>query len=82
MVYGGVSWDPPYNLFKKYGIDLEEEANEIKKEICVKCLEDNQIETGGKIISDAAIKLGLKWEKISRFFIDSNKFKQNLKKNE
>lgn len=76
MIYGGVSWDPPYNLFKRYGIDLEEEVNEIKNEICVKCLEDNQIGTGGKIISDAAIKLGLKWEKISRFFIDSNKFKQ------
>jgi choline dehydrogenase-like flavoprotein len=77
LVYGGVSWDPPFDLFeKKYGIDLKNEVERIKEEIIVKPLEDSQMGPVGKLIKESAVKSGLKWEKIDRFFNAPEKFSQ------
>ncbi len=76
LTYGGVSWDPPFELFEKYGIDLKEEVNSIKQEITVKTLDDSQMGPAAKVIKRSATKMGLKWEKIDRFFQAPEKFKQ------
>lgn len=77
LVYGGVSWDPPFDLFEqKYGIDLKSEVECIKQEIIVKPLEDWQMGPVGKLIKESAVKLGLKWRKIDRFFKAPEKFRQ------
>ncbi len=75
MAYGGVSWDPPVEKFKGYGIDLAEYVEEIKKEIVVQPLEDEQMGPAAKLISKSARELGLGWHKIDRFFEDPAKFK-------
>lgn len=75
MAYGGVSWDPPLQKFKEYGIDLSQELKELKDEIVVKPLSDYQMGPAAKIISKSAKELGLGWGKIDRFFQDPDKFK-------
>jgi len=77
MVYGGVAWDPPYEEFGKLGINLEEEVAEIKKEIIIQPLADDQIGEGGKRIKKAAEDLGIGWHKIDRFFDDPEKFEHS-----
>ncbi|MGD9971995.1 MAG: GMC family oxidoreductase N-terminal domain-containing protein [Desulfatirhabdiaceae bacterium] len=77
LVYGGVSWDPPFDLFKeKYGIDLKSEVESIKQEIIVKPLDDSQMGPVGQLLKKSAVKLGLKWENIDRFFKAPEKFRQ------
>lgn len=75
MVFGGVSWDPPIERLKEYGVDINEEVQEIKNEITIKPLEQEQMGEAAKIISKSASQLGLKWKKIDRLFADSAKFK-------
>ncbi|MGD9823138.1 GMC family oxidoreductase N-terminal domain-containing protein [Desulfobacter sp.] len=75
MAYGGVSWDPPKNTFHKYGINLGDAVNSIKKEIIIKPLTDEQMGPAAKLISKSARELGIKWNKIDRFFKDPTKFK-------
>lgn len=76
LAYGGVAWDPPYDLFRKYGINLEKEVEEIKKEIIIKPLEDHQMGPAAKLIRKSALELGIEWHKIDRFFCSPEKFKQ------
>ncbi len=77
LVYSGIAWEPPLDLFKQqYGIDLKNEVEYIKQEIIVKPLEDWQMGPAGKLIRDSAIKLGLHWKKIDRLFKDPEKFRQ------
>lgn len=75
MVYGGVSWDPPLEKFMGYGVDISKEVEEIKEEIAIMPLTDNQLGTGAKLISRSAHELGIKWNKIDRLFQDPTKFK-------
>ena len=74
MAYGGVSWDPPLDKFKRYGIDLSEAVKEIKEEITIEPLTDDQMGPAAKVISNSAIELGIEWNKIDRFFQDPEKF--------
>ena len=76
MAYGGVSWDPPYDLFKEKGINLEQEVEEIKKEITIVPLKDQQLGPAALRIKQSACELGLEWEILDRFFESADKFKQ------
>lgn len=74
MVYGGVSWNPPLEKFQKYGIDLSNAVEEIKEEIIIQPLTDEQIGLAAKLIRKSALELGIEWNKIGRFFQDPKKF--------
>jgi len=76
LAYGGVSWDPPYDLFKRFGIDIVKEVEEIKNEITIKPLEANQMGPAAQLINKSALELEIKWEKLDRFFLSAEKFKQ------
>lgn len=75
MAYGGVSWDPPLDEFKSYGVDLSGSVEEIKREIIVKPLDDEQMGPAADLISKSAHELGIEWNKIDRFFQAPEKFK-------
>ncbi|WP_310598888.1 GMC family oxidoreductase N-terminal domain-containing protein [Desulfobulbus sp.] len=77
LVYGGASWDPPLQLFEKYGVNIKDEIDDIKKEIIIRPLQDHEMGVSGRIIKEAAIKTGLKWKNIDRFFLNPDKFKQS-----
>lgn len=74
LVYGGLSWDPPNDIFQKYGINLSEEVDEIKNEICIKPLDSYQMGPVAKMISTSAKELGYDWREIDRLFNDPGKF--------
>lgn len=76
MAYGGVSWDPPYELFLKYNIELEQYVEEIKKEICIMPLKENQLGEGAKKIKKSADALGYDWNFLDRFFANPRNFRQ------
>lgn len=67
MMFCGTAWDPPFNMFKKYGINLSKETNEIKKELTVQPVPDDIIGPRSKLIAQSARDLGFKWENINKF---------------
>ncbi|WP_028319200.1 GMC family oxidoreductase N-terminal domain-containing protein [Desulfobulbus elongatus] len=77
LVYGGVSWDPPLKLFEKYGVDIKNELDSVKNEIIIRPLAPSEMGAAGKRIRDAAIRVGLNWQNIDRFFLDPEKFRQS-----
>ncbi len=73
MMYTASAWDPPYEQFKKYGVNFDpEETEKIKKELHVAPLPDSYIGPAAAAIMDSALDLGYKWEKISKF-VDTSK---------
>jgi len=76
LVYGGVSWDPPFERFEKYGIDLVHEVESIKQQIVVRPLGDSQMGPAARLIKESACRLGLKWETIDRLLQSPEKFAQ------
>lgn len=74
MSYGGVSWDPPVDRFKNFGIDLSEFTEDIKQEIVIKPLTDAQMGPAAQLIGKSARELGFEWKKIDRLFKDPEKF--------
>ncbi|MEL7669101.1 FAD-dependent oxidoreductase [Methanobacterium sp.] len=53
--------------FKKLGIDLSSEFEEIEKELCINTLPDSHFGEGTKKIMDAARSLGLEIQKMPKF---------------
>jgi choline dehydrogenase-like flavoprotein len=68
----GVALPPPYEKLNAYGIDLEEDVAETKKELGIAPLPDKLIGPMGHRIMESAQDLGLDWQKIPKF-IDSSK---------
>ena len=66
VVYGGLAFKPPGWLKEKYGIDLEEEADEFYGEVPIGPLPDSHIGPGARKIMEAARKMGLDWKPIDR----------------
>jgi choline dehydrogenase-like flavoprotein len=67
VVYGGLAFKPPAWLKAKYGIDLQEEVDEVYREVPVKPLPDTHIGPGAQKILRAARDMGLDWKPNDRF---------------
>lgn len=68
MVYTASAWDPPYESFKQYGVDLDpEETKKIRKELHAGPLPDSYIGPAATRIMEAALDLGYDWEKVDKF---------------
>lgn len=76
LMYGGVSWDPDYDLFDTFDIDLRDSVEDIKNEITISPLKDDQMGPAAKMINKSALEMGFGWEKIDRLFESPDKFKQ------
>ena len=73
-LYFGVADLPPIAVFKKLGIDLTKELEEIRKEIPIAELPDKLIGPQSLILREAASKLGYEWKK-KLMLIDQSKCK-------
>ncbi len=67
VFFCATAFDPPYDMMKSYGIDIETEVEDLKKEIPIGPLKDELIGPGAKMISDSALDLGYEWNKINKF---------------
>jgi len=67
VVYYATAWEPPYEYWDKYGIDLRGEAAEIKKDVPIGPLKDELIGPSAKMIAKSALDLGYNWQKLNKF---------------
>ncbi|OGO29833.1 MAG: glucose-methanol-choline oxidoreductase [Chloroflexi bacterium RBG_16_54_18] len=73
IIYGGSSiaayasaFDPPYEMFDKYGIDLRPEVAEAKKELPIAPLADELVGPAARRIMESALELGYDWQKLPK----------------
>ena len=57
----------PVEMFKKYGIDVSKEVEEMRKELPVAPLKDEMIGPMAARIMDSARELGYSWQKLDKF---------------
>ncbi len=67
IVYYATAWEPPFEYWDKYGINLRNEAAEIKKEVPINPLKDELIGPSAKMIAQSARDLGYNWQKLNKF---------------
>jgi choline dehydrogenase-like flavoprotein len=67
IFYCATAFDPPYKTFNSYGIALEDEINELKKELPITPLSDDLIGPGARLMMNSALDLGYKWKKLNKF---------------
>ncbi len=79
VVYCGTAVRPPAWLKEKYGIDLDEEVDELYKEIPIQKLPDNLVGPAARTIMQAAQDVGLDWGLIDKW-IRPEKCEQNCGK--
>lgn len=67
IFYCATAFEPPYEMLKSYGIDIEAEVKTLKQEIPIAPLKDELIGPGAKKIMTSALDLGYEWNKINKF---------------
>jgi choline dehydrogenase-like flavoprotein len=66
VLYYACAFDPPYEMFESYGIDLRPEVDEAKQELPVAPLSDDLIGPAARRIMDSAQDLGYEWNKLPK----------------
>lgn len=67
VFYCATAVEPPYDMLDKYGIDIRNETEEVKKEVPVAPLKDELIGPTGKVLMKSARELGYNWQKLNKF---------------
>ncbi len=67
IYYYATAFDPPIDLFKKYGIKIDNEVEEIRRELPIAPLSDQLFGKMAKRIMDSAQDLGYAWKKLNKF---------------
>ncbi len=67
MIYGACATRPPDWMLSEYGIDLGEIAKKIEKTLNVRPTPAHLMGPGVRLISDAARRLGLAWNRFPKF---------------
>lgn len=70
--YYACAFDPPYEMFEAYGIDLRPEVDEIKQELPVAPLADDLVGPAAGRIMESAQDLGYQWNKIPKLVYQEN----------
>jgi choline dehydrogenase-like flavoprotein len=73
ITYGGSSvlayacaFDPPYEMFESYGIDLRAEVEGVKRELPIAPLSDDLLGPAARKIMESAQALGYPWHKLPK----------------
>ena len=74
VFYYGTAFEPPLELFKKYGVDLSSEVAETRAELPMAPLRDSLLGPMAARIMNSARELGHDWKKLVKF-IDQDKCK-------
>jgi choline dehydrogenase-like flavoprotein len=67
VYYYATCFDPPVEVFKKYGIDISREVAEAYKEVPSTPLKDELIGPKARRIMESARSLGMDWKKMNKF---------------
>jgi choline dehydrogenase-like flavoprotein len=67
VLYYGAAFEPPHELFSKYGIQLVNEVEELKKELPIGPLRNEFIGPAARKLMECAIDLGYNWVKLDKF---------------
>lgn len=67
MSYYATAWVPPVEEFKRYGIDVTREVEELQSELPITALPDELIGPFARLIMASARDLGYRWEKLKKF---------------
>jgi len=67
VVYYATAFEPPYEYWDKYGIDIRDEVKEVKREVPIGPLKDELIGPMAKRIAQSALDLGYNWQKLNKF---------------
>lgn len=66
LIYYANAFEPPYEMFETYGIDLSSDVSEVKQELPVMPLSDDLVGPAAGRIMDSARDLGYQWNKIPK----------------
>jgi choline dehydrogenase-like flavoprotein len=72
IIYYANAFDPPYELFEAYGIDLRLEVAEVKQELPIAPLSDDLIGPAARKIMESAKDLGFEWNKLPKIVYQDN----------
>lgn len=67
VFYYGTCFDVPFEMLKKYGVDLEDSVGEISSELPIAPLRDDVMGAKAKRIMESAQELGYDWKKLNKF---------------
>jgi choline dehydrogenase-like flavoprotein len=77
VFYYAACFPIPFDMFKRYDIDIREEAEEIRNELPVAPLKDEMIGPMSKRIMQSAQELGYNWQKLDKFMYQ-DRWKQGM----
>jgi choline dehydrogenase-like flavoprotein len=66
FLYYATAFDPPYEIFRRHGVDISEEIDEAKRELPVAPLSDDLVGPFARAIMKSARELGLPWSKLPK----------------
>ena len=66
IIYYANAFDPPYEMFEAYGIDLRPEVSEVKQELPIAPLSDGLIGPAARRIMDSAKDIGYEWTRLPK----------------
>jgi len=67
IFYYGTCFDVPYDMLRSYGVDIEEEVNELRRELPIGPLKDEIMGAKAKLIMKSAQELNYDWKKLDKF---------------
>jgi len=67
VFYYGTCFDIPFEMLKSYGIDVSQEAEEVRQDVPVAPLSDEVMGAKAKLIMNSARELGYDWKKLNKF---------------
>ncbi len=67
LSYYATILDPPYTELMRFGIDISDEADEVRKELPTAPLADNLIGPFARRIMESARELGYRWDPLKKF---------------
>ncbi len=67
IFYYGTCFDVPYDMLRAYGVDIEEEVNELRRELPIGPLKDEIMGAKAKLIMKSAQELNYDWKKLDKF---------------
>ncbi|MGA7876077.1 MAG: GMC family oxidoreductase [Desulfoferrobacter sp.] len=66
VLYYACAFDPPYEMFESYGIDLRPEVEQVKKDLPIAPLSDDLLGPAARRIMESAQALGHAWHKLPK----------------
>ncbi len=67
VVFCGTAWKPPQWINEKYGIDLQDQIDELYREVPIRTMPDHLVGQGAQKIIQAARDVGLDWNLLDKF---------------